>query len=129
MIAVDKGFAQVGSGSPERQLWCAVLDKVLEDLRNHLPERPLALTPRWANDTFVRRRWFLEQARWYTKHRDTITARAFAFSRGNKWRTAVCDFAGINEECFVKAARYKRYRVASLPKELANAEEDKYEIL
>lgn len=107
MIAVDATVAPERTGIPERQLWCAVLDKVLEDLRNHLPEPPSALSPRWAGSEPHRRAWFFDHAKWQNKHRDTISARHFAFATRNRWRSCVCDYAGISEECFVKAARLR----------------------
>lgn len=106
MIAIDSTGSAERTGIPERQMWCAVLDKVLEDLRNHLPDPPRALSPRWAGYEPQRRAWFFDHAKWQNKNRDTISARHFAFSnKSRKWRGAVCDYAGISEECFVKAAR------------------------
>lgn len=105
MIAVDKGYAHTGPGSPERQLWCAVLDKVLDDLRGHLPSAPERPSRMYATHVNVHRTWSLAVSMWRNRHRETISARHFAFATPYRWRSIVCDLAGVNEECFMKAAQ------------------------
>jgi hypothetical protein len=83
----------------ERQLWCSVLQQVLDDCSIRLPKRP--------QDAVRQSREFLDKALylWRKHNADVISAREFVLRRRNKWREVVCDFAGITEECFVKKAR------------------------
>lgn len=83
----------------ERQLWCSVLQQVLDDCAIRLPSRP--------KDVERTSQEFLLKARhqWRKHNADVISAREFVLRRRNKWREVVCDFAGITEECFVKKAR------------------------
>lgn len=99
MIAVDKGYAHTGKGSPERQLWCAVLSQALADAHQGVP----AVRKR---SEFASRCDYLEHVRrWRNAIKETISTRHWLTRRLNPWRSTVCDFAGVNEECFVKAAK------------------------
>lgn len=101
--AENVGFP--ASTCPEMQLWCAVLHKALEDLALPLPPAP-EFNETWRTpDSPIRLAWVRETARWQNANAEAISARAFAFGGGNRWRGTVCDFAGVTEECFVKAAR------------------------
>lgn len=104
MIAVDKGFAQTGSGSPERQLWCAVLSQALADAYAKLPRL------RKRSDFAVRCDYVEHVRHWRNAVKARTEARRWLTRINNKWRGTVCDFAGICEEALTGRAR-KLYRV------------------
>lgn len=99
MIAVDKGYAHTGTGSPERQLWCAVLSQALADAKATLPRLRKI-------EEFAERCDYLEHVRrWRMAVKARIEARRWLIRTRNKWRATVCDFADICEESLTDRTR------------------------
>lgn len=90
-IVAEQGGVR-GSTCREQQLWCAVLNLILEDCGEDLPD----LSKRLANDDIAQRRDAWD---------NIMDARLIVAAKRNKWRSMMCDFAGVNEEKFVQRAR------------------------
>lgn len=87
--AENLGF--VASTCRERQLWCAVLNLILEDCATDLPDP----SRRFDDRSGIRRDIW-----------DNVTdARLIVAPERHHWRSVMCDLAGVNEERFVKHAR------------------------
>lgn len=99
MIAVDAAIGHDRPGSPERQLWCAVLSQALADANANV----MALRKR---SEFADRCDYLEHVRrWRNSVKANRESQRWLIGKLNPWRSTVCDFAGVNEEVFVKAAK------------------------
>lgn len=76
----------------EQQLWCAVLNLILDDCGEDLPD----LRNRVGLGDMGQRREMWD---------NIMDARLIVAAKRNKWRSMMCDFAGVNEEKFVQRAR------------------------
>lgn len=82
----------LGSTCREQQLWCAVLNQILDDCAEDLPD-------------LRKRRVFQDMGQLREIWDNIMDARLIVAAKQHKWRSMMCDFAGINEEKFVERAR------------------------